>query len=73
MPHIDGAVQNLPGAAVSAGTNFTSRYWQLPMHSDSNHLHSFMTTDVVIKPTHTTLVGCNSAATFQDCVEPCFQ
>lgn len=35
-------------------------------------LSPYMTTDGVLQPTRTTQGGCNSAANFQACVEPCF-
>lgn len=73
MPHINAAVQDLRIAAVFAGINFTSGYRQLPMHSDSQHVHSFMTSDEIMKPTSTNQGGCNSAANFQERVEPCVQ
>lgn len=72
MPHIDAIIQDVRGATVFAGIDFTSGYWQLPMHPDSQHLHAFMTPDGVMQPTRTTQGGCNSAANFQACVEPCF-
>lgn len=42
------------------------------MHLESEHLHAFKTSDGVMQPTHTAQGGCNSAANFLDCVEPCF-
>lgn len=72
MPHIDAVLQDVRGSEAFAAIDFTSGYWQLPMDPDSQPLHSFMTPDGVMQPTRTTQGGCNSAANFQACVEPCF-
>lgn len=73
MPHIDAVLTELQGARAFANIDFCSGYWQLPLHEDSQHLFSFMTTNGVVQPTRTTQGGCNSAPNFQACVEPCFQ
>lgn len=72
MPHIDSVLSDVRGAGAFATMDFCSGYWQLPLHEDSQHLHAFMTPDGVMQPTRTTQGGCNSAANFQACVEPCF-
>lgn len=72
MPYIDAVLQDVRGSKAFAVIDFTSGYWQLPMHPDSQALHAFITPDGVMQPTRTTQGGCNSAANFQACVEPCF-
>lgn len=72
MPHIDAVINDVQGAVFFAIVDFCSSYWQLPLHKDSQALHAFMTPDGVMQPTRTTQGGCNSAANFQACVEPCF-
>lgn len=42
------------------------------MHLETQHPLLFMTLDGVVQPTRTTQGRCNSAASFQACVEPCF-
>lgn len=59
MPQIEAELSDMRGADAFASIDFCSGYWQLPLHVDSQPLHSFMTTDGVLQPTRTTQGGCN--------------
>lgn len=63
-PHIDAVLQDMRGAEAFAAIDFTSGYWQLRMHPDSQHSHALMTPDGVMLPTGTMQGKCRSAANF---------
>lgn len=73
MPHIESELQDLRGSTSFASIDFCSGYWQLPLHEDSQPSYAFMAPNGVVQPTRTTQGGCNSAANFQEKVEPCFK
>lgn len=72
MPDINGELSDVKGASSFCGVDFCSGYWQLPMARESQHLLAFMTPRGVVQPTRTTQGAINSAANFQQKVEPCF-
>ena len=43
MPHIESELADLAGSKFFATIDFCSGYWQLPLHEQSQHLHSFVT------------------------------
>lgn len=73
MPHIQAELLDFQGSSHFASIDFCAGYWQMPLHEDSQHLHSFITPQGVFKPTRTLQGGRNSAQNFQAKVEPCFQ
>lgn len=72
LPHIDSELHDVRGSRIFASIDFCSGYWQLPLIEESQQLYSFMTPHGVVQPTRTTQGGCNSAANFQQHVEPRF-
>lgn len=72
MPHIDFELQDVRGSIVFAKMDFTSGYWQLSLHEDSQDALSFMTPSGVWMPLRTTQGAKKSAPNFQIKVEPCF-
>lgn len=72
MLYIDAALQDIRDTQEFPGSDSTSDFWQLPHHHSRQQLHPFMSPYGVMHPTRTTRGGCNSAATFQTCVEPWF-
>lgn len=72
MLHIDAVMQDPSCVKAFASIDFTSGYWQLPMHEESQPRHAFMTPHYVMKTTRTSQGDCNSTGNFQASVEPCF-
>lgn len=72
MPRIDAVLQDMRDSEAIAMIYFTSKYCYHPMEPESQSLHAFMTLDDVMQETRTAQGGCNSAASFQACVELCF-
>lgn len=72
MPHIDSELADLLGCLFFAEIDFCSSYWQLPLAEICQAFFAIMTPRGVVQPTRTTQGGCNSAANFQQVVEPCF-
>lgn len=73
MPHLNAVIEEMREAEAFASIDLTSGYWQFPMDTESQALHAFMTPNGVMQPTRATQGDCNSAASFQECVEPCFR
>lgn len=63
MTHINPVLQEMRGVGVFAAIDFTSGYWQLPMHADSQPLRAFMTPEGVVEPTQTIQGDFDSAVT----------
>lgn len=72
MPDINNELSDVKGASYFFGIDFCSGYWQLPLDTESQPLHSFMTPRGVVQPTRTTQGVVNSPANFQQKFEPCF-
>jgi len=72
MPHIDSELSDMVGSKCFSSIDFTSGYWQLPLHEDSQEYLCFATANRVIQPTRCTQGAKNCAANFQAKVEPLF-
>ena len=72
MPDINNELSDVNDSKCFPGIDFCSGYWQLPMEENSQPLHAVMTSRGVVQPTRTTQGAINSAANFQQKVEPCF-
>lgn len=72
MPHIESELADLAESDTFAVIDFCNAYWQMPLDEDSQHLHSFLTANEVVKPTRTLPGSTNAGMNFQSKVEPCF-
>ncbi|MEM1369511.1 MAG: reverse transcriptase family protein, partial [Cyanobacteria bacterium P01_H01_bin.15] len=72
MPNIDAELVDTRKAKRFALIDFCSSFWQAPLDPDSQAFYAFMAANGVVMPTRTPQGGCNSAANFQEKVEPCF-
>lgn len=73
MPHIQVELMNYQGSSYFASIDVCAGYWKMPVHEDSQHFHSFITSHSVFKRTRNLQGGRNAAKYFQAKVEPCFQ
>jgi Reverse transcriptase (RNA-dependent DNA polymerase) len=51
MPNLEDELHDLHGSKVFATLDFCQRYWQIPLHKDSQDCQSFITPDGVYAPT----------------------
>lgn len=51
MPNLEQEISRLSGAGCFATFHLSHGYWQLPLHSESQALHSFITPDGIYSPT----------------------
>ena len=72
MPHIQAELMDMQDSTVFASIDFCAGYWQMPLHEDDQHIHSFITPSGVYQPTRTLQGASNSGPNFQSRVEPCF-
>lgn len=73
MPDINNELSDVRRATVFISIEVCDGNWQLPMNIHSQPLEAFMKPKGVVQPTRTTQGAINSAANFQQKVEPCFK
>lgn len=71
--HIEAELMDLASSKFFAILDLCQGYWQMPLHPDSQNLHSFITPKGIFKPTRTTQGIMNGGSNFSSRVEPCFQ
>lgn len=72
MPRTDAVLTDVRRSGAFAAIGFCYGYWKLPLHDNSQPLHALLTPDGIMKPTRKTQGCCNSAVSFQECVELSF-
>ena len=72
MPHIQAELMDMQDSTVFASIDFCAGYWQMPLHPDDQHIHSFITPSGVCQPTRTLQGASNAGPNFQSRAEPCF-
>ena len=69
MPNLEQELTKLSGSKYFANFDFSHAYWQLPLHPDSQSLHSFITPDGVFSPTRILHGTTNAVMHLQSSVE----
>ena len=69
---MESETEDMRESRCYASIDFSSSFWQAPMHEAFKHLHAFITDRAVYMPTLTLQGGRNSAQNFEGKVVPCF-
>lgn len=72
VPNFHSETKNMQERKLFWSVDFPSSFWQLSLHEDFQHLHTFITDKGVYIPTRTLQGGRNRAHNFQGKFAPCF-
>lgn len=72
IPYINNELGDVKRSKCFCGIDFCSGYCQLPMEQKIQPLYAFTTPREIVQPAQTLQRAINSAANFQQKVEPCF-
>ena len=65
LPRLDDVQEKLVGSRVYAKLDMKSAYWMLPVHKDSQELHTFRTHNGTYTPTRLSQGSCDGAQQYQ--------